>query len=146
MSSSRLVQSSTTIKITNDHELVMVDDDEMELVLIQRFIRRSRVTNPLMTFRSGDEFLKYLDAVADGRQRMPALVFVDVRMPLMDGFDVVKNVRSRPSFGTMPIIMMFSNSDNQSDIRKAMESGANHYQVKPSNGEAYVALLNSLVD
>ncbi|MCB9852558.1 MAG: response regulator [Phycisphaerales bacterium] len=132
------------IKITNDHELVMVDDDEMELVLTERYLRQSKLTNKLLPFSSAEKFLKYLEGVAKGEHRMPALVLMDVRMPTIDGFEAVTLVRRIPQFKTIPIIMMFSNSDAETDIRKALNVGADHYQVKPSNGEEFVEFLNSL--
>lgn len=132
-------------RILNDHELVVVDDDEMELILTERYLRKSRVTNPLLTFTSGEGFLDYLESVERGEKRMPALVLMDVRMPTIDGFDIVSQVRKRPAFATLPFIMMFSNSDSPSDMRRSREAGADHYQVKPTSGEQFVAFLDSLV-
>lgn len=132
------------ITITNDHELVMVDDDEMELVLTERYLKQSKLTNKLLTFDSAEKFLGFLDCVASGERRMPALVLMDIRMPTIDGFEAVALIRQNPEFKSIPIIMMFSNSDSESDIRKATEAGADHFQVKPSNGAEFVQFLNSL--
>ena len=133
------------IKITSDQILIMVDDDEMELRLFERFVAKSDLSNKVLTFDSGERFLEYLAQVEKDVQPMPGLVLMDVRMPVLDGFDVVSEVRKSPKFRKMPIIMMFSNSNEESDIRRANEVGADGYQVKPSGGEDYIAFLNSLM-
>lgn len=132
------------IKLANNNEIVMVDDDEMELRLFERFVAKSALTNRVITFDSGEGFLNYLAEIEQAIKPMPSLVLMDVRMPVLDGFDVVKRVREAPVFKTLPIIMMFSNSNEETDIQRAKEAGADSYQVKPSNGNEYIEFLNSL--
>ncbi|HPF40917.1 MAG TPA: response regulator [Phycisphaerae bacterium] len=134
------------IRITNDGEIIVVDDDEMELMLAQRYVERSKLTNPLITFSSGQQVLDHLELVAAGNHKVPALIMMDVRMPMLDGFEVVEKIRAIDQFESIPVIMMFSNSDSESDIRRSKEVGANAYKVKPGGGEEFIAFLNSLVD
>lgn len=130
--------------LANTNEVIFVDDDEVELLLARRYAARSELKNPLLEFHSGEEFLAYMDRVAAGDAPMPALVLIDGRMPSMEGWEVVEELRHRKQFLDIPIAILFSNSDAQSDIDRAMEKGADHYIVKPGNGEEYVELLNSI--
>jgi CheY-like chemotaxis protein len=132
-------------KLKNNNEIVMVDDDTMELRLFERFVAKSNLTNAVLTFDGAERFMSYLDDVEQDTRQMPSLVLIDVRMPGTDGFELVTGIRKKPKFKTTPILMMFSNSDEASDIRRAEAAGANGYRVKPSNGEEYVEFLNSLI-
>lgn len=131
-------------KIQNDNEIWLIDDDPMELHLAQRFVKLSNLKNELVTFNSAEELFDCLDEVDSGKRQCPALLLVDIRMPRMSGFDVVRRIRQNPAFMDIPIIVMFSNSDRQRDVNEAMEAGANAYQVKPQDGDAYLEVLNSL--
>ncbi|MFN3240721.1 MAG: response regulator [Planctomycetota bacterium] len=132
-------------RIHDDNELVFVDDDDVELMLIERYLRSSRVQNPLRTFSSGEALIEYLQAIAGQTDRYPSLVLLDVRMPTMDGFEVVEAVRAMPAFTELPMVVMFSNSDRPADRERADQVGADGYVVKPSDGAEYVRFLDSLV-
>lgn len=134
----------TTIKIANDNEIIMVDDDEMEFTIAERYLKKSKLKNKLLTFQGGQPFLDYMQGVKSGEHRIPALVLLDVRMPAMNGFETLRRLRADPAFEDVPIMMMFSNSDLENDVELASELGADYYQVKPQSGDEYVAFLNSL--
>ena len=85
-------------------------------------------------------------AIDELYDRLAALVLLDVRLPVVSGFDILTEVRSHPSFRSLPVMMMFSNSEDEHDIAKSYELGANFYQVKPRDGEEYIEFLNSLAD
>lgn len=134
-----------SVRLANENEIVIVDDDDVELLLAKRFLQRSRVPNDLLCFETGEAFLEHLQEVDAERAPMPALVLIDLRMPTMDGFEVVERIRQNPSFAKLPIVLLFSNSDEPSDIAKAEELGADGFVTKPSGGEEYVEFLNSLL-
>lgn len=131
------------IKLSNENALVLVDDDPVERMLAERFHAKSEVDNPLLTFESGEALLEYLDPSSE--PPMPALVLVDVNMPLMDGFQVVTKIREHDRYREAPVVALFSNSDEPSDIARAPTVGADHYVVKPAGKRDYIAFLNSLV-
>lgn len=133
-----------TPRLLNDNEIIIVDDDEMEIELARRFYAKSDLNNPLLTFSSGEEFLAYLDPSAVPLPPVPALVLMDVRMPRQNGFDVVAELRQRARYAEVPIVSMFTNSDDIADREKAESVGADYYVVKPASGKAFVAFFNSL--
>jgi len=134
-----------THHLVNDNELVFVDDDDTELLLARKYHERSRVPNSLLTFASGEAFLVHMRRLADEPERMPAMVLLDGRMPTMSGVETIEALRATPAFDELPKVVLFSNSDEPSDIERALEAGADAYVVKPSSGRAYLDFLNSLV-
>lgn len=74
----------------------------------------------------------------DALEKLPAesvdLVITDLNMPNMDGYKLIRNIRSYPEYQTLPIIILSSLSNND-DIREGLDSGANSYLVKPFNAK-----------
>lgn len=132
------------IALHNDNEIILVDDDAIEIMIARRNAAASRLRNALMPYKSGPEFLDHMDQVKAGDRPMPALVLLDLRMPGMDGFEVLQRIRSQPTFGEVPVIVMFSNSDALTDMRRAADLGANDYRVKPTSSDGYIAIFNEL--
>ncbi|QEF98344.1 Gliding motility regulatory protein [Stieleria maiorica] len=134
----------STLHVTNDRDIVLVDDDELEIKLFARFMTLSQLNNPLQSFTSGEEFLSFMNEVDQDKQPVPAIAMIDVRMPVMNGFEVVQAVRANPSFAEIPMVVMFSNSDAPVDEQKARDAGADAYIVKPQGFEGYLQILNML--
>jgi CheY-like chemotaxis protein len=125
--------------------VVIVDDNVDDTRTAQRCYQRSKLTNPMICFGSGEDFLVYLDQVKDGLQPLPVLVLLDIRMPRMDGFDVLKAIREQESFRAVPVVMMLTNSDYDKDVERSAQLGANGYKEKPSTIADYVAFFDALV-
>jgi CheY-like chemotaxis protein len=115
--------------------IIMVDDNEGDLYIAERYYEKSKLSNPFMLMRDGPSLLDYLISVEAGREPMPVLVLLDINMPGMDGFEVLSRVRSRRAFSDMPIIMMLTNSDNPRDVERSEELGADGFQTKPMRME-----------
>lgn len=133
------------MKVMNNNEIIMVDDEESEIYIASRYLKKYKLKNPFLSFNSGSDFLNYLESVKMGIKPIPALVLLDLRMPLMDGFQVLSKVREEPMFDENPIMIIFSNSNDEEDINKAMELKADGYQIKPSGSEEYIRFFNFLM-
>jgi len=118
----------------------------MDLEVARSCYRYSRLDSVLIAFESGSELLAYLDAVEEGGQEMPSLVLLDINMPGMDGFEVLRHIRARKRFRKVPIVVMLTDSDDPRDVERAYEHGASGYQVKPMRVQEYVAFFDSLAD
>jgi len=129
---------------TGTGPLVVVDDDELEIKMVELYLKRSGVSRDLQSFKSGPAFLDHLGRVESGEAPMPAAVLLDVRMPVMDGFEVLSAVRAREPFQRVPLLLMFSNSKDEKDVRRAHELGADAYQAKPANKEEYMRFFRAL--
>lgn len=132
--------------LLGDGPVVIVDDSDSDVLVARRCFRRSRIERELRAFPCGEDFLAFLDAVERGEEPMPSVVLLDINMPGLDGFEVLRRTRERSEFQAVPIFVMLTNSDSPRDVQAANELGANGYQVKPMRVEEYVAFFDSLVE
>jgi CheY-like chemotaxis protein len=110
--------------------ILIAEDDEDMVFFLERSLRKAGVPNPIKIVHDGAEAIEYLEG--NGDQRAPRLAVIDLKMPLKDGFDVLKRVRNNPKLSRMPIII-FSSSNQDRDVNRAYDLGANSYVVKPGD-------------
>lgn len=124
--------------------ILLVEDDQNDLYLVQRSFEKSRLVNPLQIVRDGEEAIQYLAGEGDYADRRryprPFLILLDLHMPMVNGFEVLRWVRSRREFGDIKIAVLTASADER-DYRRAMELGANSYFVKPGSLEEFVNLM-----
>ena len=127
--------------------ILLVDDREDDVILVQRALARADVQNPVFVVRDGEEALAYLDGTGKYTNRdeypLPDIMLLDLKMPRMDGFEVLQEVRSRSGFKALRIIVLTS-SEDIFDINKAYDLGANSFLVKPFEFDNYAAMLRTL--
>ena len=121
------------MKVGNGNPIIVVDDDELDIRLVKRHCARSNLENELLSFTSGNEFLSYLSEIEEVADEMPALVLLDINMPIISGFDVLKRTRERNAFKILPIFFMFTCSDDPQEREKALELGANGFCSKETS-------------
>lgn len=112
------------------HPVLIAEDDADTVFLLERTLRTLGVKNPIKIVDNGDEALRYLED--DQTHKPPRITLLDVKMPLQDGFEVLKRVRANPKLSRLPVVM-FSNSGEERDINRAYDLGANSYVVKPGD-------------
>ena len=124
--------------------VVMVDDDEDDLYIAKQCYEMAGLDNPLLTFNNGEAFLAYLDKVELNEASLPVYALIDINMPRMNGFAVLRKIREREQFHKIPLILMFSNSSDEGDKKKAKELGADEYLVKPHTVNGYLDIFRNL--
>ncbi|MGB5246946.1 MAG: response regulator [Woeseia sp.] len=127
-----------------DQPIVMVDDDELDREAAERGLKKSPITNPFMAFEDGSQFLDYLESVIAGDAPFPAVVLLDINMPLMPGFDVLKQMRALPDFEEKPMVMMLTSSTHDNDRKLSLQFGANDYLIKPHDYRDYSGFFEQL--
>lgn len=132
------------VRPLNDNEIVMVDDSETDIFLTRRFLKKSQLRNPFISFSNGPDFLDYMEEVRQGRQRQPALVLLDINMPVMTGFDVLKRLREHPEFHDVPVVSLYTNSSDPREKEKAAELGATFIEKFSSTSDA-VSFFDAMV-
>jgi CheY-like chemotaxis protein len=112
--------------------ILVADDDADDTYFIQRLIKKTGVPNPVKTFDDGTEVVNYLGgliASASGRRHAPLLLFLDLKMAGLGGFEFLEWARAQK--GLMPLTMVvLSNSNASEDVARALELGAHRYLVK----------------
>jgi CheY-like chemotaxis protein len=127
--------------------ILLADDDENDVFLVRRAFEKAGVPHRVIVAESGQHAVAYLaDASLDGNEPLvplPALLLLDLHMPLMDGFDVLRWLATRPDLNKVAVVVLSSSSLDQ-DIQEAKALGADDYLVKPSRFEDLVRLAGEL--
>jgi two-component system response regulator len=115
--------------------ILLVEDEEGDVLLFERALKKAGIANPLRVAKTGQEALDYLAGAGEyaDRQRFPqpGLILLDLKLPYVMGLDVLKWIRQQPELRTI-IVIVLTSSEHEADIQKAYELGANAYLVKPA--------------
>ena len=124
--------------------ILVAEDDLTDAYFFQRAFRRAGLPVTLHFVRDGQEVIDYLLGEGQFADRtahpLPQLVLLDLNMPRLDGFDVLRWVRHQPRFHDLQIVI-FSSSDEPKDMNRAYDLGANWDLVKPHSMEELTALV-----
>jgi len=121
--------------VNNDqHAVLLVEDSPDDVKLIVRAFGKTRLPKRVEVVRDGADALAYLFGKAPYDDRyaypLPALIILDLKMPRVDGFEVLNAVKSTPCLRRIPIVVLTSSSE-AADVDKCYDLGANSYLVKP---------------
>ncbi len=121
-------------------DILLVDDNENDVELALRAFKKNTVNGDIMVFMNGDDVLDYVFAkgsyAARDSRELPKLMLLDIKMPLANGFEVLRIIKTNPITRVMPVIML-SSSNQESDIRQCYALGANSYIVKTVDFNAF---------
>jgi CheY-like chemotaxis protein len=127
--------------------ILLVEDSEDDILLIQRAFRQANIVNPLQVVRDGAEAIAYLRGHGPYNNRaeypLPELLLLDLKMPGIDGFDVLRWLREQRGFGSMRIVVL-SSSERIRDVNLAYQLGANSFLVKPVDFKDLVELTQAI--
>ncbi len=112
--------------------ILLVEDDPDHEALAIRALRKSNVANEVRVARDGEEALQYMKAVGEGTAPMPQLVLLDLKLPKVEGLDVLRSIRASEKTGILPVVVLTS-SDEERDIVASYRLGVNSYIRKPVN-------------
>jgi CheY-like chemotaxis protein len=118
--------------MSQDDIILLVEDNPMDEALTLRALGKSRVVNQIVVARDGVEALDYLFArgVHAGRERLPQLVLLDLKLPKVDGLEVLRAMRADEATRLLPVVALTSSVEEQ-DVLRSYSLGANSYVRKP---------------
>ena len=126
--------------------ILLVEDDPAHTEIIKRTFEESRLANRLTTVEDGQAALDYLHRKGkyqdDVNFPMPNLVLLDLRLPKVDGLEVLKIIKSDTKLNSIPVVIL-TTSSAESDMVKAYEWHANSYLVKPVDFTQFNKLMNT---
>lgn len=125
---------------SNDTDILLVDDSQDDTDLAIHALRRENLANNIVVVRDGEEALDFL--FCRGRfaersfDRPPKLVLLDLKMPKVDGIEVLKQLRADPRTRYIPVVILTSSREEQ-DLVRGYELGVNSYIQKPVDFEKF---------
>jgi CheY-like chemotaxis protein len=127
--------------------ILVVDDREDDILMLKRAFTKAKVLNPIQVARSGEEAIAYLKGEGRFANRtefpLPHLLLLDLKMPGLDGFDVIRWVKSQPELKALRIVVLTS-SDAIIDVNLAYQLGANSFLVKPVEFQKFVEVSQAI--
>jgi CheY-like chemotaxis protein len=119
---------------TTNRAILLVEDNEDDVFLMRRALRGAHFANPLYVVEDGQEAENYLSGVGKYADReeypMPAIVFLDLKLPYISGHDVLAWIRRQKDLESL-VVTVLTSSNEASDLSRCYALGANSYLVKP---------------
>ncbi len=132
-----------------DHQpvvILLVEDDPGHALLVAKNLRRAGVTNQIINLHDGQQAIHYLlkeGEYADDPNPAPLLVLLDLNLPILDGYQVLKRIKADERTRRIPVVML-TTTDNPQEIAKCYELGCNIYVTKPVEYEDFSAAIRNL--
>ena len=126
--------------------ILLVEDNPNDVELTLIALEKTRLANPVVSLRDGEEALQYLRREGQWANRSednPAVILLDKKLPKIDGHEVLKAVRSDEKLKRIPVVMLTS-SREESDLLRSYDLGVNAYVVKPVAFNDFMAAINDL--
>ena len=126
--------------------ILLVEDNPNDIELILASLKEFNLANTITVARDGVEALEYLSYKGKYKKRkpdLPAVILLDIKMPRMDGIEVLKEIRSDPKLKLIPVVMLTSSLEDQ-DLIKSYTLGANAYVVKPVDFSQFSKAVKTL--
>ena len=123
--------------------ILAADDDPDDLALLRASFERTGSAGRLVCVRDGTEVFSYLEAAEAGKHPWPSVLLLDLKMPGMNGFDVLARLQAHAAWKKLPVIV-FSGSNQPVDVERAYDLGASRYLIKPQKVSDLVQVLRSV--
>jgi CheY-like chemotaxis protein len=127
-------------------QILLAEDNAEDVELTLEALASHNLANAVVVVRDGAEALDYLYYQGNYRLRErvdPALVLLDIKMPKVDGLDVLRRIKGDPELRTIPVVLLTSSREEQ-DLIRGYDLGANAYVVKPVDFGEFVDAIKSL--
>lgn len=131
---------------TQVKKILIVDDSPKDVELAIAALAEKNLANEVIVAEDGEEALDYLykrGKFADNENDNLAVILLDIKMPKLDGIEVLRHIRSNPKFRLIPVIMVTSSAEER-DLVESYNLGANSYVVKPVDISQFIDAIKVL--
>jgi CheY-like chemotaxis protein len=122
--------------------ILLVEDNPTDVELTLRAFKKRKLTNPIIVARDGEEAMEQITLWEKGSQA-PVIVLLDLKLPKVDGLEVLKKIKSHPVFNTIPVVVLTSSAEDK-DIEAAYKLGTNSYIVKPVDFNKFIEVATQI--
>ncbi|GAB4256272.1 MAG: response regulator [Methylomicrobium sp.] len=131
----------------SDQVILLVEDNEDDVTLMLRALSDNQITNKIEVVRDGEEALDYLFArgIHSGRDRhaLPRIILLDLKLPKLDGLEVLKQIRNDAQTRLTPVVVLTSSKESR-DLETSYRLGANSYIQKPLDFSRFVEAVREI--
>jgi CheY-like chemotaxis protein len=128
------------------HSVLLVEDNPNDVELTMSALKEARLANEIIVANDGEQALDYLlrrGRHADRTSANPAVILLDLKMPKVDGHEVLRQIRADPYLRLIPVVILTS-SREEKDLYSSYDKGANAYVVKPVDFEDFISAISKL--
>jgi CheY-like chemotaxis protein len=126
--------------------ILLVEDNEDDVFLMTRALNAAHIENPMSVVEDGQQAVDYLSGAGPFADRdaypLPVIVFLDLKLPIMMGLEVLAWIRADPKFADI-IVVVLTSSNEPSDLKEAYRLGANSYVVKPPDADQLLEMARA---
>jgi CheY-like chemotaxis protein len=122
--------------------IILAEDDDGHATLVERNLRRAGLDNGFVRLRDGQEALDYLIA-PEVRELDSCVLLLDIKMPRVDGIEVLRRLKSDPRTALLPVVML-TTTDDPREVERCYQLGCNVYITKPVEYEQFVDAVKRL--
>ena len=131
----------------NEKIILLVEDNRDDIALTLRAFKKSNIQNKVITIEDGEEAIEYLFSKGKFSEKdpldLPSVVLLDLNLPKVNGFEVLKSIRENPITRFLPVVILTSSREEQ-DIIEGYKQGANSYIQKPVDFEKFFEAVQTL--
>lgn len=126
--------SGSVIVATDERTILVAEDDRFDQLILKRAFKAAQIAASVHFVEHGEKLLAFLKAydgeAAAAVPTLPSIIFIDLNMPVTDGWEALRRIRAEPAWKHLPIVVMSTLTDPR-EIDKVLALGANHYFTKP---------------
>ncbi|HZL11528.1 MAG TPA: response regulator [Prolixibacteraceae bacterium] len=130
-------------------QILLVEDNPMDVILTMDAFKEAKLKNQINVARDGEEALNYLNGKNQFSDRtlfpIPSLILLDLKMPGIDGFEVLRQIKNTEILKRIPVVILTS-SKEEGDRALSYDIGANSYLLKPVNFNGFVDVVKKIDD
>ena len=129
----------------NEVEILLVEDNPNDIALTMRALQKNNLANKVYTVKDGEEALEFIFATGQYAHRdvnfPPKVIFLDLKLPKVDGLEVLKKIKSVEKTKTIPVVVVTSSQETQ-DVEECYKLGVNSFIQKPIEFEGFVKAIS----
>ena len=126
--------------------ILLVEDDPGHARLIEKNLRRSNITNEIVPLSNGQQAVDYLfgeGVYANAKRPSPMLVMLDLNMPILDGYQVLRRMKSDERTRRIPVVIL-TTTDDAREVQRCYDLGCNVYITKPVDYEQFAEAIRKI--
>lgn len=127
-------------------EILIIEDNSSELELTLYALKKYHITNQVVVLRDGAEAIEYLFGQSNAelpQQKLPKLILLDLKLPKINGIEVLRRIKANPKTAAIPIVVLTSSRQDQ-DLDECYRLGVNSYLVKPVSFDQFTEAIRQV--